>query len=298
MSKPAPAEAISNVNEILGSREPFFGAVSLDTHYIFCFDERGIAEASADAPGLEAITPDTYIHVAGGSLNVPYNHAVLEETARPFGVTGSFRDRVEDTVPVLIGAGIKAGVHSDVLTEKGNRIHDRSEGPVGCGYAESRGLISLRIAEQIAAIVNDAASLRPELFQGPQDYNLAHAIGAAHGRLAERQGFLGNGRLAVMAAAGKGAGIMLMRGKHTGREGIINLVPGSSLDSDQASGAGLEAYNQDSWAVQEANDRVRDAYPHDAHQQQIAELIDTIGTMRVLGVEDIVVRRPEELQAA
>ncbi|HEX5744566.1 MAG TPA: hypothetical protein VFX84_03925, partial [Candidatus Saccharimonadales bacterium] len=186
----------------------------------------------------------------------------------------------------------------DVAAEAGNMVRPTFDGAVGCGYAELRSRISGVIVDQGAELIRDAAELRPELFKDTDDYNFAHAVIAAHERLVERPGFITDGRSVVLSAAGQGSKVMLVEGEHTGTEGIVNLVPGSSLDSDAANGAGLEAYNQDSWAIEEAGDRVRPTYPHDKRHLQIAELIDVIGTMRALGVEDIAVRRPGSAETA
>lgn len=294
MSATAAAEMFGFDNkEVIAPRERLYVDVSLDTHEIFCFDERGIAEAETHVPGIEAATPDAYIHWAGGGLNIVFNQAVIDEANKPFSVTDSFERRTSRVVPVLFEAGLKPGVHSDVTAEGGNTIRPTPEGPVGCGYGEKRSQISLWIAENGTEVVRDAADLRPELFDGPDDHNFAHAVVAAHSRLVDRPGFITDGRRVVIAAAVEGSRVMLVEGEHTGTVGVFNLVPGTSFDSHTAAKEGLEAYSQDSWAVEEANDRLRHKYPYDKRQQQIAELIDGIGTMRALGVEDIVVRRPE-----
>jgi hypothetical protein len=297
MSKSAPAEAISNVNnEILTSREPYYiDGLSLDTHDIFCFDERGVADADTVTGDIEAVTPQEYIHAAGGGLGIVYNHAVVQEADDPFSVKGSFADHAGIIIPALIRAKVRPGVHSDVTAEGGNVVRPTAKGDVGCGYAGLRPVISRYIAENGIALIRDAASLRPELFEGPEDHNFAHAAVAANERLLERPGFITDGRSVVMAAAGKGSKIMLVEGRHTGRKGIINLVPGTSFDSDAANRDGLEAYNQDSWAIEDAASRIRHEYPHDKRHMQIAELIDALGTMRALDVEDVAVRRPEDL---
>lgn len=299
MTKPAQAEAVPVNNEIVASREPFYvDELSLDTHDIFCFDERGVADAAADAAGITAVTPEEYIRAAGGGLNIVYNLTVVQEAENPFSVTNSFAERTAAMVPVLAKARIRPGVHSDVAAEGGNMVRPTFDGAVGCGYAELRAAINGVIADRGVEIIRDAAELRPELFEGPDDYNFAHAVVSAHERLTERPGFMTNGREVVLTAAGQGSKVMLVKGDHTGTEGIVNLVPGSSLGSDAANRAGLEAYNQDSWAIEEAGERVQHAYPHDKRHLQIAELIDAVGTMRALGVEDIAVRRPQEFHQA
>ncbi len=294
----AQAEAIPDMNEIVTSREQFYVPVSLDTHDIFCFDEREIAEVEGHdhEDSLEQlftmVTPEDYIHLAGGILGPSHNLAVMQEVAAP-GSISSFEDHAELTVPMFIGAGVRAGVHSDLAAEEGKYMRLDSDGDVGCGYALKRRPISGLIAERGDEIVADAMGLRPELFKGPEYGRFASAVVDAHGRLAGRDDFAPHGRRVVLTAAAKGAKLMLMHGNHVGEDGIINLVPNTSIKSDRALKAGLPAYSQDSWAAAEANDRVRHLHPHDPVQQQIAELIDTIGTMRALDVKRIVVRRPE-----
>lgn len=299
MNKPAPAEAMPDVsNEILARREPYYiDGLSLDTHDIFCFDERVVADAdgTADDSGateaLVVVTPEDYIRAAGGGLNIVYNHAVVSEANDPFSVKGSFADHAGIIIPALIRARARPGVHSDVGAEDGNALRPTPKGRVGCGYAELRPVISDFIASNGKRLVEDSAGLRPELFRGPNDYSFAHAVVAAHERLVERPGFITDGRSVVLTAVGQGSRVMLVEGEHTGKDGVFNLVAGTSLDSDAANRAGLAAYNQDSWAIEEAGDRIRDEFPHDKQHLQIAELIDALGTMRALGVEDVVVRR-------
>src|SRR6185312_6219102 len=156
MGKPAPAEAVPYSNEILTPREALYVPASLDTHYMFCFDEREMAEITGQTPGIETAEPDVYIHMAGGSLSIAYNQAVIEEAEQPFSVNGSFAGRTGTVMPVLLKARMKPGVHSDVASERGHHVNSVMSGPVGCGYAEARPGISLSIAENITGIVDEA----------------------------------------------------------------------------------------------------------------------------------------------
>lgn len=287
--------------EIIGQRERFYVPLSLDTHYVFCFDEREEAEALAVdghefAAEFDLANPEDYIHWAGGALNAAYNLTVVEEAVNPGSVTDSFESRTETVMPALLAARVRIGVHSDMQTEEQAAV--APSGKVGCGYAELRQQISQLIAERGEEIIADAAVLRPELFEELEDDNFAHSVVAAHSRLAERKGFFTSGRRVVLTAAAKGAKVMLVKGNHVADKGILNLVPDTSIRSSEAIRAGLPVYNQDSWAVEEANDRIRHLYPFEKRHQQIAELLDTIGTMRALSVEEIAVRRPEDIAQA
>jgi hypothetical protein len=84
---------------------------------------------------------------------------------------------------------------------------------------------------------------------------------------------------------------MLVTGTHVAQDGIINDKPNSSLQSGDALHANLPAYEHDSWATAEIYERLRHLYPYDKQELAIADLIDTIGTMRALKVERIAVRR-------
>lgn len=280
----AQAEAIPDMkNEILASREPFFtGDVSLDTHYVFCGDKRGVI-------GIE-----DYVHMFGGVLNSSYNLLILHETAQPGSVTKPFDEYAEELVPVMKRLGVNPGIHSDHKTEQGESLLlSKTDGPVGCVYAKERAAISRLIADSPDVIIHEAAALRPELFQDTLAHSVAHAIAAAHGRLADREGVVSNGRSAVLRAAAGGAKGVVVDGETEAKAvGIINLGEGS-MRSQPAMAAGLPAYVQDAWAAAEIFDRAHDLYPQNKEQALIAETIDTIGTLRALGIppEDIAVRR-------
>lgn len=272
--------------EIIASREKFYVPVSLTNNDIFCGDERQPIDVATD-----------YIHWFGGALNVPYNLAIMKETIHPGSVTDTFEEQTGSLVPVLLEAGVQGGVHSDACSEQGDRMRiDNPEGAVGCGYGQKRPDISRLIADPANGVAEDALRLRPELFESQQDVDFADNVIESHGRLAEREGFFTSGRRVILTAVAKGAKSMLVAGEHSAKEGIINLDPESTLRSGEAMNAGLPAYNHDSWAIEETYDMIHHLYPYDKRQLQIAELIDTIGTMRALGVEDIAVRRPQAEQ--
>lgn len=273
---------MSAANEILTSHERFFVPASLESNTIFCGDER------------EPDTPETYLHVFGGVLNVVYNLNIMQEIAVPGSVTQSFEAATEEIVPQVIKiARAQAGVHSDDHAEHGSTLRlDVLSGPVGCGYAGLRKEISQTIVDKHASIVGRAAELQPELFTAKTDTTFAQQAVDATDRLAHRPSFLTGGRKAVVAAARQGAKSMLVHGKHVGKQGIINKETNTTLNSNAALAARLPAYDHDAWATAAINNRLREVYPFDSRQQQIAELIDTLGTMVALGVklDDIAIR--------
>lgn len=271
----ASGNAVPAGNEIIAVRERFYAPVSLDRHLIFCGDDREAAEAT-----------DIYVHLFGGALNIAYNMAVMQETLSPDSVKDSFKTRAVETVTAMKAADMRPGVHSDTNAEQAGK-------GIGCGYAGQRGPISGLIFQRSEEIIADAESLRPELFKRPESYEFARAVTDAHGRLASRPGFLTDGQAEVMSAAEAGATLMLVEGEHAAEEGIINLIPDTSIDSDAANKADLAVYDQDSWAAEAINHRLAHIYSYDQLKQAIAELIDTVGTMRALGVKDIAVRRPQ-----
>lgn len=271
------------MNEIIASREQFFtGDVSLDTHYVFCGDKRGVV-------GLE-----DYIHLFGGALNTPYNLLVLQEAEQPGSVTQSFDTYAGSVVPVMLRAGINLGVHSDRDTEQGDSLLvGKADGPIGCVYARERPLISRLIADNADEFIDEAMVHRPELFQDPTARSFARAVAAAHGRLADREGVVSDGRSAVLKAAESGAKTAVVNGVTSAKiAGIINVGSGS-IRSGAALEAGQPAFVQDSWAAAEIFDRMHQLYPQGKDRAMIAELIDTVGTLRALGIppEDIAVRR-------
>ncbi len=273
-------------DEIVKGREQFYVPASLESNDVNCSDER-------EPVGVEE--PYVYIHWFGGVLKPVYNLAVIKEVTEPGSVQDTFEQRVRSTVPVLRDvAGISAGVHTDEACEGDAKMDTaRVDGDVGCGYALKRQDISGLIVARRTAVIADAMSLQPELFQSSQDMTYANEVVDAHKRLSERESFFTTGRKVVLSAVELGAKPMVVRGEHIGDTGIINTDPDTTIMSDQAFKAGMPVYNQDSGSLNQAYDRIRHIYPYDRRLQQIAELIDTIGTMRALGVTDIAVRRTQ-----
>jgi hypothetical protein len=273
MARVHQAEAVGNGHEAVGRREAFYRPASLDKDPIFCGDDR-------NKDGIQLF---------GGVVNIAYNEAVLEEVAKPGSVTDSLEDRVEAKTAALIREGMHPGVHSDTTAEQGTELKEDSEGPVGCAYALLRAAISEGIGRNGGELVEEAARLRPELFEKPGAHEFGLAVTAAHGRLAERESFQSPGRKVVLAAASKGAKTTVYEGDHIAGDAIINKEPSTRFDGGGAMNEGLPAYNHDAWAAEEIARRLND--PSDSKQRQIANLIDMLGTVRALGVGDTLVRR-------
>lgn len=270
--------------QILNPREVFFESASLDKHQIFCGDER------------PPLYDDMFIHVFGGVLNPVYKYMILREMAEPGSVQTSFADEAAAMTPIIRDvAEVNPGVHSDTHAEDDNEFHaDKTDGPVGCGFAGKRQAISRHIADNRESILRRLQELYPELMGDETGIAIASAVIDAHDRLAGReQVFASGGRSVVLAAANAGASTMLVDGEHIGREGIINEVEDSSMDSRTAAEAGLPAYTHDKWATKEIDSRLQGQYPFDPREEEIADIIDTIGTMNALNVplENIVRRR-------
>jgi hypothetical protein len=187
---------------------------------------------------------------------------------------------------------IHDGVHSDTHAETGDDIATDGDSPIGCGYIKLRQTISQLIAEDPDKIVAEAERLRPELFTDPSDTDYAHDIVSVHESLAQDAGFFAGGsRKVAAAAASEGAPFMLVDGDHVAHVGILNLRPNSTIDSNAAHENSLSAYEHDAWVGPELIPQLSFTKHFAARQWEIAELLDTIGTMWALGAYDIAVRR-------
>lgn len=264
--------------EVVQSREIFFDKVSLSNTLLACGDDR---------------TKNLLIKLMGGILNPIYQNIVMQELTDPGSVTDSFEEEAAKQTPLILKSGAPLGaVHSDTAAEGSDAINlDQPEGKVGCGYAELRQAISAGIFKNEEQVIAWAQILRPELFESDEDLLTAKQITATHGRLAERQSLFTSGREVVLTAADQGAQTVVVDGQHTAQEATVNLVADTTLDGSLAAEAGLEVYDHDSWALEEIQDKLRSEYPYDKKQQQIAEIIDVVGTLMALGVERIGVRR-------
>lgn len=273
-------ESALEVPEVVSSREPFYSHVSLAENYVFCSDDRTL--------GL-------HIKMFGGVLNPVYNLLVMKEVNQPHSVNQTLEAETNYLVPVIvtIGGVNKPGVHSDTTAEAGHHMKtERVEGKVGCGYAELRQAISGLIVDRGDEILKEAKLKLPGLFAGPHSDAQAYDIIEAHQRLADRSSFFTSGRGVILQAIKSGANSMVVDGTHADNAGgIINYVYNTGLEGGEAAAAGKPAYNHDAWASREVFDKVHHLYPYDRTQQDMAVVIDAIGTMKALGVEEIGIRQ-------
>lgn len=278
---PYGAELMSTDSELLTSHEPYFlSNVSLENANIFCGDER------------KALYNEAYLHVFGGVANAAFNAVVMTRATdtTPFATT--FCEAVRRVAADCRVMHIKAGVHSDTHAETTGHLALEGDAPIGCGYIKLRAAISQMIGKDPDKIVGEAERLRPELFSDPADTSFAHTVVATHRELAADTAFFGEGSRAVAAAAIEaGAPSMLVDGDHVAHEGIINLRPGTAIDSNQAAAADRSVYVHGAWVGGELVAQLPALQPLGGKQWEIAELIDTIGTMWALGVDTIAVRR-------
>ena len=265
-----------NTSEVLRTREPYFVEADLRKLPVFCGDER-------EGDGL-------YIHEFGGIGNTAYNLMVLSEHAQPGSVEEPIDATVVSLVPILRERGINAGVHSDEHAENSATLQtDKEIGKIGCGYLELRQPISKLIIERGREIVSILKEKDPVLYGNQHNRERAFDFCRAHGRMLERPIFA-PGRKIALAAVKAGAPHNVVRGDHVGKVGILNKRSGT-LDSTRALRDGLPTYNHDSWAAVDTFDAIKDLYPYDRTDFEIANDVDAVGTMLALGVEDIEVRR-------
>lgn len=264
-------------NETVASREHLFVSADIYNDPINCGDDR-------------KSTIDKFIHMFGGVLFVSYTSAVMQEIEQP-GSVENLPDLTQQVTNYLKSNGIKGiGVHSDVSAEHDSNLHtDKPDGPVGCGFAAKRGVISQLISENRDEIIEQASQLIPELFIEESAYSYAHQAADAHHRLSERaEKAIGDGRKLVLSACESGAETAVVTGEHVATDGIINTRHDTTFDTNTATAEGLPAYNHNLWASN-ALIEMLPSQP-DRTQAAIASLIDIIGTMRALGVQNIAVR--------
>lgn len=264
----------------LRARKKFYQSVSMRRDFWFCGDERESNLAR-------------YIRVFGGVANFAYNLDIMREVTEPGSVTGTMAESVSSLSTLLLHYGIHAGVHSDDSAEQGEAFDvNATNNLIGCSYITNRQTISQLITSHGPQLIHEAMMQRPELFTEYGDTVFAKSVIKATERLAARESyFAAPPRSIAQAAIEHGAPAMVVKGTHSAKFGIINLVENTSIDSTQASQAGLAACSHDAWATEAAHDKLRQFFPYDKKQLMIAELIDTIGTMTALGVVQIETRR-------
>lgn len=287
-------ELLTEANEILASREPFYGPASLEASEVFCGDKGNPLKDGA-----------IYLHWFGGVLKPVHNLVVMKEIQQLGSVTDTFEEEAAALTPVIIETGgVKGGVHSDDVHEHGEEMHvEDKEGDIGCKYALLRQQISSLIYERGNEIVEILKSTQPELFQSERDDNFALKAIDAFGRLAERDDFYTSGRRVAIAAVEHGAKAQVLdRSTLTGDEdtvGIINKDPRSALDNKAANTdeEPRPAYTHDDGALMQAHRNISHLYPYDMREVEIASAIDTVGTLLALGIPaDKIAVRP--VQAA
>lgn len=259
----------TNNNETLISREPFFVPADLKVDDKNCGDDRG----------------NLGIHMFGGVLFIAINRAVMRETAAPGSVTelGSWIE--SSTIALSTQAIENLGIHSDETSENGLAYRSDSQEPVGCAYAKSRAAISRLIGGNASSLVDQAEALFPDIIAGEAERHYALNVAAAHGRLADREGVFINGRTLQGYALQTGAQSTVYSGSHDPyASGIINTQHSSKFDSTAARDNGLPTYVQDLWASDEFLQLLDAVEPKHV---TIASIVDTLGTFRALGVEQV-----------
>lgn len=274
-------ESSNQKRELLQKFERFVVAgISIFKHKVFCGDER------------EPLTNEMYLHVFGGAANTAYNTEVLARAKTKGFRAKTYAKAVSAAAKAFKAVSIAAGIHSDTHSEKGAALDPEGEGEIGCGYVKLRRAISRKIADDPAAVVAEAESLRPELFTDPSDTSFGHMIAQSHASLADDDEFFSeNSRKVAAAAMEEGAPSMLVAGNHTAREGIINLIAGTTFDSASVNKSGMSSYWHDAWGSSQMAAAYDNAKEFTHKEWEIADTIDAIGTMWALGVETIAVRR-------
>lgn len=268
---------------VLQSREMFYKPVSLHETPLFCADDR---------PNQYG---EMYIHVFGGAANPVYNLRVVGEALEEGSSQGAtFVGDTENTVPLLVGAGLKPGVHSQNETEgEGQQIHENHNEDIGCAYIKLRRDISQHAFKNRDALLTRAQRKVPELFSEPSDLDLANQILEAHGRMADNFAYFSSGRDVATAASKKGASTMNVFGEHSPQAaGIINFDSQTDLDSNDANDASLPAYAHNSGVTREI---YRSLGRTEQRALEIADVLDALTVLDVLGVkeDDIAIRRPQ-----
>ena len=272
----------ANRETILQQYEHLYVPANMQDFDAFCGDER--------PSELEV-----YLHLFGGGTKITYTYSVVRELLGPGSVTESFPTLVAAQAPTIIRTGgLRYGVHSDDHAEGDMQldINNPKILNIGCGYLGKRKDISNLIAVRAQDVLLVAQREVPEHFTDREDLNTANGLILAHGNLAERPGFITNGREVARAALNKGAKSMVVRGPHMGKICFINDKEGSTYSTTQAVNEGLPAYDDDTWVARKVFSNMHTLFPYDMRTLMQANYIDTIGTALALGVEpDNIIRR-------
>lgn len=263
--------------------EVFYSFASFDHYTAFCGDER-----PSDI--------DLYIHIFGAAAYFAYNHRVAKAMHNESRGDATFVNDVAIICKAAEDAKLNLGVHSDDISETKAAKATRKEAGliVGCGYVAFRQFISTVIGANANQITKEATQLRPELFYDTDDHAILKRTIDAHARLAQDSTYFGNSPRSVMEKAIQlGAPFMKVQGGHEGEQGVINTQYNSSIHTTEAFRAGYPTYNHDSWATEQAWGELQKEHSdlrHDVHELAIADLVDAIGTLHVLGAKKIYVR--------
>lgn len=264
-------------SEALQTRETLFVPADLYNDQINCGDDR-----PSDLEG--------HINIFGGVLFPAYTAMVLCELHTP-GTSGSFMENAGTVTRALKDSGVQhPGVHSDANAEQGSCFDEhRTDGTVGCGFGQARAIISGYVRDNGAAIIEEATVKMPWLFDNDQAQEFAEKVVATHESLAgNADTIIGNGRQAICRAVAAGADVGIFRGPHTATFGVINTQSNTKFQTNRACAESVPAYTHNLWASDQLLAMLPDA--PDETEARIASVIDVIGTMKVLGVEEIAVR--------
>ena len=252
-----------------------FVSVDLMKSLIVCGDDR------------ELVYSNECIHVFGGALYTPYLLSIILASLDQESTPPNFMDNVNSLIPLMLSRHFNLSVHSDDKNEHGGHAintNDPNLTDVGCGFAQKRSLISSFIAQNGERILSIAESLRPELFGSEQELNDATNIIMAHDKMARALNV--SGRELVKRSLELGTSGVVVLGSHKSKRGVYNLAKNSSLDTNLANENNIPAYTQDGWAVIDIMKGLNDIIPLDIRKVEIADLIDSIGIMLALGVDE------------
>jgi hypothetical protein len=267
-----------DINKLI-KRQPFFVTASLINNQVFCIDDR------ASDNGI-------YIKMPGGLpfMVDDYDLMSLNE-GRELGC--NVADETEKLGKILIAKGLKFGVHSDKSSDPGSNVLADGPKSIGCGYISHRREIMASIGSKGPEIIDELEGLMPELFAGKNNKDMAVKLTRLNGQLSANNSYFDvSPRQVAKAAIDSGAPSMNVKGKHDPNSvAIINTVPDTTYDNNQAIARGLPAYDYDYWAFNEVLDLLSDQFRWSKEVQQLSALIDFIGTVKFLGVKDIFVRR-------
>jgi hypothetical protein len=282
--------SISPIQQELEHRENFFVPVYLGSTPINCGDHQ-----SND-------TNELLIRVFGGTLNFAYLLSVLGTIYHPSQNQPPFIEQVHSTTNLLNQIrALHCGVHGDSQSENQSSSDPNiaPTDPVVCNYAQNRTAISRYIFQNGNSILDEAQRMDSNLARNSSDYKFAQGVIVANYILSEtkKENFFGkySGKMAIQVALREGAPILSSDRPKYYQLGIINEVPNTTFDTNAANQANQGAYTHDSWAVHDIMEELQAYAPTNSRHVQIANLIDTIGTMQFIGVENVALRSQDAI---